>query len=193
MKSIIANEIRQSIKIKELLLQSEHIEKVLMIAETIISAYKNEKKILLCGNGGSASDALHIEGELVGRFKTERKGLPAIALGTGIASLTAIANDYGYDDVYRRQVEAYGKYGDVLLVFSTSGNSENIVAAVKEAKNNGMTVIGLLGKDGGILKTLVDIPLIVPSDDTARVQECHIMIGHIICGLVESGFQNLNT
>jgi len=182
----IKNEISESIRIKQILLQDTFAETTKKIAETIITAYKKGNKVLLCGNGGSASDALHIEGELVGRFKTERRGLPAIAIGSGLAALTAVANDYGYDDVFRRQVEAHGKREDVLLAFSTSGNSKNIVASVETAKELGITTVGFLGKDGGLLKTLVDIPLIIPSDDTAKIQECHIMIGHIVCGLVET-------
>ncbi len=121
----------------------------------------------------------------MGRFEKSRKGLSAITLGAGIASFSAIANDYGYEKVFERGVEAYGKSGDILLAISTSGNSENVINAVNSAKKIGIKVIGFLGKNGGKLKDLVDIPIVIPSDNTARIQECHIMFGHIICKIVE--------
>ena len=147
-------------------------------------------KVLLCGNGGSASDALHIAGELIGRFQRERQGLPAIALNADVASMTAIANDYGYDRIFERGVEGLLNKGDTLIGISTSGNSENVYLAVKKAKEKGGKTIALLGKDGGKINDIADISIVVPSDCTARIQESHIMIGHIICELVEDSYVN---
>lgn len=155
-------------------------------AEMVIEAYREDKKVLLCGNGGSAADAQHIAAELVGRFKKERKGLPAIALTTDTSILTAVSNDYGYETLFARQVEALGQAGDVLIAISTSGNSANVIRAVERAKSQGLKTIGLLGGDGGKLKDSVDVPLVVPYQGSDRVQEVHILIGHIICHLVES-------
>ena len=185
MKDAIVNHISDCINVKQLLAQDVYINIIEKIARAIITAYENNKKVILCGNGGSASDALHIEGELVGRFKMERRALPAIAIVSGSSTMTAIGNDYGYDSVFSRQVEAHGMEGDVLLGFSTSGNSPNVIDAVLQAKSSGMITIGMLGKTGGILKNLSDISLIVPSDDTPRIQECHILVGHVICDIVE--------
>jgi phosphoheptose isomerase len=142
-------------------------------------------QILLCGNGGSAADAQHIAAEFVGRFVRERRALPALALTTDSSILTAIGNDYGFEEVFARQIQALGRPGDVLIATSTSGNSPNVLAAVKAAKSKGMKTIGLAGRDGGVLGGVVDIPLVVRSLNTARVQECHIAIGHILCELVD--------
>jgi len=147
-------------------------------------------QILLCGNGGSAADAQHLAAEFVGRFVRERRALPALALTTDSSILTAIGNDYGFDEVFARQIQALGRPGDVLMATSTSGNSPNVLSAVTAAKNKGMKTIGLLGRDGGALAGVVDIPLIVSSFNTARVQECHIAIGHILCELVEESVFN---
>jgi D-sedoheptulose 7-phosphate isomerase len=144
-------------------------------------------KILLCGNGGSASDCQHIAAELVGRFLKERRPLPAIALTTDTSALTAIANDYGYPQVFSRQLGALANPGDTLIAISTSGNSENVIAAVNLAKSQALRVIGLLGRDGGRLKELCDISIVVPSDSTPRIQEAHILIGHTICEGIEMG------
>lgn len=162
--------------------------KIAQAAEMIIKAYKNGNKLLLCGNGGSAADAQHIAGELVGRFKKERRGLPAVALTTDTSIMTALANDYWYDLLFSRQVEALGQKGDVLIGISTSGNSKNIIRAVEAAKFKGLITVGLLGGDGGELKDLVDLPLVVPGAGSDRVQEVHIFIGHVICGLVDESF-----
>ncbi|BCD62724.1 D-sedoheptulose 7-phosphate isomerase [Nitratiruptor sp. YY08-26] len=151
-------------------------------------ALKNQKKIMLCGNGGSAADAQHIAAELVGRFKKERRGLPAIALTTDTSALTAIGNDYGYAQVFARQVEALGKRGDVLIAISTSGESENVLRAVEVARAQECKVIGLLGKDGGRIKDLCDVSIVVPVHDTPRIQEMHILIGHILCALIDESF-----
>ena len=150
-------------------------------ADVIIASYQNGGKLLLCGNGGSAADAQHIAGELVGRFLKERKALSAIALTTDTSILTALANDYNMEKIFARQVEAHGKSGDVLLAISTSGNSPNVIQAVEAAKAIGVKTIGFLGKGGGKMKGMCDVEIIIPSDNTQRIQEAHITIGHIIC------------
>ena len=141
--------------------------------------------LLVCGNGGSAADAQHIAAELTGRFFRDRKPLPALALHGNTSSLTAIGNDYGYDEVFAREVGAHGRTGDVLLAISTSGNSRNIVRAIEAARDKGMAVIGLTGESGGKMRDLCDVCLCVPSISTPRIQECHILIGHTICELLE--------
>ncbi len=157
---------------------------------SIISNDTIEKgnKILLFGNGGSAADAQHIAAEFVGRYKVERIGLPAIALTTDTSALTAISNDYGYDRVFERQVEALANKGDLLIGISTSGKSPNVIKALKKGREIGCRCIGLSGKDGGDMSEVCDVNIIVPSNDTARIQEMHILIGHIICGIVDSDF-----
>lgn len=144
------------------------------------------QRIYLCGNGGSAADAQHIAAELIGRFVNDRRALPAIALTTDTSALTAIGNDYGYDEVFSRQVEGLCGEGDVLIAISTSGNSDNVLKAVDAAHRVGASVIGLSGKSGGALDAKADVSLVVPSDVTARIQEMHIVIGHLICALVEA-------
>lgn len=159
-----------------------------MIAEAgqiCAGALQSGKRIYLCGNGGSAADAQHIAAELIGRFVGERRSLPAIALTTDTSALTAIGNDYGYDQVFSRQVEGLLEEGDVLIAISTSGNSANILKAVEVARERSARVIGLSGKTGGELHTAVDLSLVVPSDITARIQEMHIVIGHLLCALIE--------
>ncbi len=146
-------------------------------------------KVLLCGNGGSAADAQHIAAELTGRYKIERKGLPAIALTTDTSALTAIGNDYGFEYIFSRQVEALAQKGDLLIGISTSGNSANVVYAMQKAKEMGCRVIGLSGKGGGKMNDVCDLNIIVPSDDTARIQEMHILIGHILCQLVDNEYR----
>ncbi|EHP84188.1 D-sedoheptulose 7-phosphate isomerase [Methanotorris formicicus] len=170
------------VKLKFIEENEENLKKSI---EIIVEALKNGKKILICGNGGSAADAQHFAAEIVGRFKLERKGFPAIALTTDTSILTAIGNDYGFERIFERQVEALGEYRDILVGISTSGNSENVIRAVNKAKEMGIYTIGLLGKDGGKLKDVVDLALIVPSNDTARIQECHLTIYHVICEEVE--------
>jgi D-sedoheptulose 7-phosphate isomerase len=142
-------------------------------------------RLLTCGNGGSAADAQHIAAELTGRFLRDRRPLPALPLHGNTSSLTAIGNDYGYDQVFAREVAAHGRAGDILLALSTSGNSENVVRAIEAAREKGMTVIGLTGESGGKMRNLCDICLCVPSTSTPRIQECHILIGHTICELLE--------
>ncbi len=153
-----------------------------------IEALKNQKKILLCGNGGSAADAQHIAAELVGRFQKERRPLPAVALTTDTSALTAIANDYDFSEVFARQVEALAQKGDILIAISTSGESENVIRAIEVAKKKGCKVVGLLGRDGGRIKDMCECSIVVASHQTARIQEMHIMIGHILCALIDEEF-----
>lgn len=160
---------------------------ILEAAEVISSCLRSGKKVLFCGNGGSAADAQHLAAELVGRFQKERKAMPALALHTDTSALTSIANDYGFEQVYARQVQAHGRQGDVLVALSTSGNSVNIIRAAEEANRLGMKVVAMTGHDGGQLRSLCDIWLGVPSSVTARIQECHILIGHFLCEASESG------
>ena len=145
-------------------------------------------KVLLCGNGGSAADAQHIAAELTGRYKTERRGLAGIALTTDTSALTAIGNDYGYDRVFDRQVEALAREGDLLIGISTSGNSKNVNNALKVAKELGCRTIGFSGRDGGGMNDLCDVNIVVPSDNTPRIQEMHILIGHIMCQAIDDSF-----
>jgi D-sedoheptulose 7-phosphate isomerase len=151
----------------------------------MIKSFQAGGKAVLFGNGGSSTDALHVEGELLGRFRKDRRGLPAVALGGGIAAITAIANDYSFEQVFARLARAHIKPGDVVLALSTSGNSPNIVEAAKAARDLGASLIGFTGRDGGKLKDLVDILIDIPSEDTARIQEAHITVCHILCDLVE--------
>lgn len=162
--------------------QSEQISEMALM---MLEAIKNGKKIFFMGNGGSAGDAQHLAAELVGRFKAERRALPAIALTTDTSILTALANDYGYEFVFSRQIEALANSGDVVIGISTSGQSPNVVKGIQTAEGMGCKTIGFTGRDGGKVAKLVDLSLIVPSAETSRIQEAHIMIGHILCGLIE--------
>ena len=155
------------------------------ITNTILNAFKSDNKLLICGNGGSAADAQHIAAELSGRFEIDRKPLNAEALHVNSSFVTAVANDYGYEEVYSRMVEAIGKNGDILLALSTSGNSKNVIRAIEKANSLGLITIGFSGKDGGAMQNLCKYNLIIPSDNTARIQEAHILVGHIICKLIE--------
>jgi len=180
--------------IKEFLAHQETIEKViktmqgpLQIASKLaVDTLKNKNKILICGNGGSAADAQHFAAELTGRYKTERRGLPAIALTTDTSALTAIGNDYGYDRVFDRQIEALANKGDLLVGISTSGNSANVINALKVAKEISCKTIGLTGKNGGVMNELCDINIIAPSNDTPRIQEMHILFIHTICQIIDN-------
>ncbi len=154
-------------------------------AEACIKALSNGGKVLLAGNGGSAADAQHIAGEFVSRFAFDRPGLPAIALTTDTSILTAIGNDYGYEKLFARQVQAHAQKGDVFIAYSTSGKSPNVIAALQEANNRGVVCIGMTGNRGGPMKELCDHYLDVPSGDTPKIQEGHAVLGHILCGLVE--------
>lgn len=160
-------------------------ESIANIGQLLAQSLAKGGTIFWCGNGGSAADSQHLAAELVGRFKKNRRALRSIALTTDTSVLTCIANDYSYDDIFSRQLEALGHTGDVLIGISTSGNSENVLRAFKAAKEMGVVTVAMLGKDGGFAKDLVDHALIIPSDSTARIQEAHILIGHIFCELIE--------
>ncbi len=155
-------------------------------SKIVIEALKNGNKVILFGNGGSAADAQHIAAELIGRYKSERRGLPGIALTTDTSALTAIGNDYGYDRVFDRQVEALANKGDILIGISTSGNSANVINAFKIGQEIGCKTIGFSGRDGGEMNSFCDINLVVPSNDTPRIQEMHILFGHTICQLIDN-------
>lgn len=161
---------------------------LMKVSEKVIETLKSGHKILIAGNGGSAADAQHFAAELVGRFETERKGLPAIAMTTDTSVLTSVVNDYSANRIFSRQVEALANEGDLFIGISTSGNSENVIEAVKAAKEKNVYCIGMLGKDGGQLKGECDLSLIVPSGTTARVQEMHVMCIHIICAFVDQAY-----
>jgi D-sedoheptulose 7-phosphate isomerase len=154
-------------------------------AAIVVHSLRQGNKLLLFGNGGSAADAQHLAAEFVGRFVLERRALPAIALTTDTSILTAVGNDYGFDQVFARQIEALGRPGDVAIGISTSGNSPNVLAAINVAAARGLKTVGLAGKDGGALAKAVDVAIVIPSSNTARIQECHITIGHLFCELVE--------
>ena len=160
-------------------------EQVNLVGKILADCIKNDGTLFLCGNGGSAADSQHIAAELIGRFKKNRRALRSIALSTDTSVLTCVANDFSYDDIFSRQIEGLGRKGDVLVAISTSGNSENINRAIKQAKELDVMTIALLGKGGGATKDVADHVLIVPSDSTARIQEMHILIGHIFCELIE--------
>jgi len=166
-------------------LDESHLAAVVALASDVQRAWSRGGKFLLCGNGGSAADCQHIVAELVGRFLAERPGYPALSLTTNASTLTAVGNDYGFEQLFARQVQALGGPDDVLLVISTSGNSGNCVAAVSAARQHGMKVHGFLGGSGGQLLPLVDGALVAPSDSTPKIQEVHITMGHLLCGLVE--------
>lgn len=154
-------------------------------AAVIASAVSDGNKVMFCGNGGSAADSQHLAAEFVGRFVKDRRPLGALALSTDSSALTCIGNDYGFDDVFYRQVVGLGRAGDCLVAISTSGNSRNVIKAVEAARAADIQVVGLLGRDGGALKSMCDIPIVVASPTTARIQEAHIFIGHTLCGMVE--------
>jgi D-sedoheptulose 7-phosphate isomerase len=168
---------------------ANNMDRIVSQGEELSKRLKGGAKTLICGNGGSAADAQHFAAELCGRFVTERRGLAGIALTTDSSAITAIGNDYGFDKIFARQLEALGRQGDLLIGISTSGNSENVIQAVKVAKTLGIGTLGLLGKDGGKLGALMDDCLVVPSDVTARIQEVHIMIIHFWCEIVDESFK----
>jgi D-sedoheptulose 7-phosphate isomerase len=185
----IKNIIQSSIAVKQQILQDEEmIGKVAKIADLITDALRARGRIYFCGNGGSAADAQHLAAEFSGRFYTDRRALPAEALHCNTSYLTAVANDYSYDVVYARLIEGIANKGDVLIGLSTSGNSANIVKAFEVARSKGVVTVGMTGVAGGAMKSISDHLINVPSTDTPRIQESHIMIGHIICQLVEEKF-----
>ncbi len=182
----IKNIIQNSVAVKNMILEDDKLmQTVKDCIYILVTAFKNGNKVLFCGNGGSAADAQHLAAELSGRFYTDRDALPAEALHCNTSYITAIGNDYGYDVIYSRLVKGIGQKGDVLVGLSTSGNSKNILNAFEVAKEKGMITIAFTGKSGGELKMLSDHLINVPSDDTPRIQESHIMLGHIICELTE--------
>ncbi len=184
---LVKERIGESIDVKKKILEDEGLLALIEEAADLIrKALKQGGKVLFCGNGGSASDSLHLASEIVGRFQKERRAMAAVSLNADVAAVTAVANDYGYASVFSRAVEGLMKPEDVLFGISTSGNSENVFQAILKSKEIGGRTIALLGKDGGKIKDLADISIVVPSECTARIQEAHIMIGHIICELIES-------
>ena len=187
MRDHIKDILMQSIQIKEDLLHTR-IEQIIDLSNMVIDSLKKGGKVMLFGNGGSASDSQHIAAELVGRYQKDRQALPAIALTTNTSIITAIANDYGYEFIFSKQVEALGQKNDIAVGISTSGKAKNVAMAIKQAKKMGIKTIVFTGGDGGEVARLADVSLIVPSKVTARIQEAHIAVGHIICELVEDYF-----
>jgi len=185
-EKLIIDRINQTLRVKQNILKdNELIKKIDEITRVIVNAYRENKKVILFGNGGSAADAQHLACELVGKFYLERKALASIALTTNTSELTAVANDYNFNRVFARQVEALVNSGDIVIGITTSGNSLNVIEGIKEAKLRGAITIGFTGASGGKLKENIDYLLAVPSEDTPHIQESHIMIGHIICYLIE--------
>jgi D-sedoheptulose 7-phosphate isomerase len=182
----ITTQIKDSIAVKTAILSdSKFLSELERACRLCVDAYRGGKKMLIAGNGGSAADAQHIAGELVSRFYYDRPALPAIALTTDTSILTAIGNDYGYENLFSRQIEANGVKGDVFVAISTSGNSPNVIKAIAAAKERGIFVIGLTGETGGKIAPLCDVALRIPSRETPRVQESHLMIGHVLCAYIE--------
>ena len=187
MRKYIVDQIDEAINVQNMMLNdSKLIDQINLAAEKCVNCIKLGNKILLAGNGGSAADSQHIAGELVSRFMFDRPGLPAIALTTDTSILTAIGNDYGYDCVFSRQIQALGVSGDVFIAYSTSGKSPNILKALIDAKSAGLVTIGLTGNKKASMNDLCDVVLEVPSANTPKIQEGHLIIGHIICGIIEN-------
>ena len=184
MRERIKDILLESIQVKEEILRSQ-VGQILEIAQLMIDCLKKDGKVIVFGNGGSASDSQHIAAELVGRFKKDRSALAGIALTTNTAVITSLANDYGYDVVFSRQVEALGKKNDVVVGISTSGKAKSVALGLKQAKKMGIKTVALSGGDGGEIVKLADVSLLVPSNVTARIQEAHITIAHIICEMIE--------
>jgi len=187
MKKAIEKIFKESIEVKKATLD-QNKDRIVTAVKAVTRALKRKRKVILFGNGGSAADSQHIAAELIGRFQRERKALAAIALTTDTSILTALSNDYGYDIVFARQIEGLGQKGDIAFGISTSGRSKNVIEGIKKAKRKGLVTISLTGCGGGPLAKATDISLIVPSKNTARIQEAHICIAHAICELVEKQF-----
>ncbi|MCK9455552.1 D-sedoheptulose 7-phosphate isomerase [Sulfurimonas sp.] len=186
MKNYIKNQIKKSYETKQAIYENEELlNKIVEVCKLCVKLYRGKNKTILAGNGGSAADAQHIAAELVGRYGFDRPSIPSLALTTDTSNLTAIGNDYGYDKVFSRQLEGMGQEGDIFIGISTSGNSKNIINAFEVAKQKGIKTIALVGKGGGEMAKIADIALVVPSDSTPRIQESHILIGHIICDIIE--------
>jgi D-sedoheptulose 7-phosphate isomerase len=186
LRALLRDRIGRSIELKEALLNDEHFQELVMqVAMRIVKSLERGGKVFFFGNGGSAADAQHLAAEFTGRFLKERRALPALALSVNSSSLTAIGNDYGFDIVFARQLEALGKEGDVAVGISTSGNSPNVMRALEAANSKSIFSVALTGKSGGTLKNIADCTICIPSEETPRIQECHILTGHLICELVE--------
>ncbi len=186
MKNYIKEQVKQSYQTKQAIYENEALlDTITEVAKVCVDVYKNDKKTLIAGNGGSAADAQHIAAELVGRYGFDRPSIPSLALTTDTSNLTAIGNDYGYDQVFSRQLEGMGVEGDLFIGISTSGNSKNVINAFEVAKKKGITTVALVGRDGGEMAKMADFSIIVPSNATPRIQESHILIGHIICDIIE--------
>ena len=186
MQSYIKDQIKKSYETKQDIYNNDDLlNKIEEVSKMCVELYKGSNKTMLAGNGGSAADAQHIAAELVGRYGFDRPSIPSLALTTDTSNLTAIGNDYGYDKVFSRQLEGMGQRGDIFIGISTSGNSVNIINAFNAAKNKGITTVALVGRDGGKMAEIADISLIVPSNSTPRIQESHILIGHILCDIIE--------
>jgi D-sedoheptulose 7-phosphate isomerase len=186
LRALLRDRIGRSIELKEALLNDEHFQGLVMqVAMRIVKSLDRGGKVFFFGNGGSAADAQHLAAEFTGRFLKERRALPALALSVNSSSLTAIGNDYGFDVVFARQLEALGKEGDVAVGISTSGNSPNVMRALEAANSKSIFSVALTGKSGGTLKNIAECTICIPSEETPRIQECHILTGHLICELVE--------
>ena len=186
MKNYIKNQIKESYETKQTIYSDDALlNKIELVAKECVKIYKGYNKTILAGNGGSAADAQHIAAEMVGRYGFNRPSLPSLALTTDTSVLTAIGNDYGYDYLFSRQLEGMGQEGDLFIGISTSGNSVNIIKAFQTAKDKGITTVALVGRDGGKMAKIADIALVIPSDSTPRIQESHILIGHILCDIIE--------
>ena len=186
MKNYIKDQIRKSYETKQVIYKDEELlNKIQEVSQKCVELYKGSNKTILAGNGGSAADAQHIAAELVGRYGFDRPSIPSLALTTDTSNLTAIGNDYGYDKVFSRQLEGMGQDGDIFIGISTSGNSQNLINAFEVAKEKNILTVALVGKDGGEMAKMADIALVVPSNSTPRIQESHILIGHIICDIIE--------
>jgi len=186
MKEYIKNQIKKSYETKMAIYTNEELlNNIVTVAEECIALYRGKNKTILAGNGGSAADAQHIAAELVGRYGFDRPSIPSLALTTDTSNLTAIGNDYGYEQIFSRQLEGMGQEGDIFIGISTSGNSENILKAFESAKKKNIFTVALTGNDGGKMAELADVSLIIPSNSTPRIQESHILIGHILCDIIE--------
>ena len=186
MKNYITKQIADSAATKQAILENDALVNLLVdIAKACVEVYRNKKKILIAGNGGSAADAQHFAAELVGRYGFDRPSLPSIALTTDSSNLTAIGNDYGYEYVFSRQLEGLAQEGDLFIGISTSGNSQNVINAFTAAKERGVTTVALVGRDGGKMAIMADYAVVIPSNATPRIQESHLLIEHIICDIIE--------
>ncbi|WP_309499127.1 D-sedoheptulose 7-phosphate isomerase [Sulfurovum sp.] len=186
MKNYIIKQIADSAATKQAILENgDLLDTIVTVAQACVEVYRKGKKTILAGNGGSAADAQHIAAELVGRYGFDRPSIPSLALTTDTSNLTAIGNDYGYDKVFSRQLEGMSQEGDLFIGISTSGNSQNIITAFESARDRGVITVALVGRDGGKMAEMADFAIIIPSNATPRIQESHILIGHILCDIIE--------